>query len=224
MTLMHCGLGAAAESLYWEDKRSLVSARNSVVQNKWLAGSSGKLAITLGGTAVLLAGCARTPAPQAALPPSPTGHTYPVAVAVPPPVSERIKFSAVDSEQIQQAFNVIGLKSALMVAALSCNQQDQYDAFMTSFHPHILSAQHTLDAYFHKASGPYSGQKMEDNFITLLANNQSDEGIAAGSNFCLNSQAEFSAVLTLKTPEDLDHFVTDQAPLDVTTVASTSSQ
>jgi hypothetical protein len=194
-----------------------------VVQYKWLAGASGKLVVTLGGTALLLAGCAHSPAPQAALPPTPTGHTYPVAVAVPPPVSERIKFSPVEAEQNQQAFNVIGLKSALMVAALSCNQQDQYDAFMTNFHPHILAAQRTLDAYFHKASGPYSGQKMEDNFITLLANNQSDEGIAAGSDFCLNTQAEFTAVLALKSSADLDHFVTDQAPVDVTTVASATS-
>lgn len=110
-----------------------------------------------------------------------------------------------------------------MVAALSCNQQDKYDAFMTTFQPHILAAQHAMDAYFHKASGSYSGQKMEDNFVTLLANNQSDQGIAAGSVFCLNSEAEFSAVLALKSPEDLDHFVTDQAPVEVTTVASTNS-
>ena len=113
---------------------------------------------------------------SAAAPPAPVGHVYPVAIDVPPPVSPRIKFSAAEAEQIQQAFNVVGLKSALMVAALSCNEQDKYDAFMTSFHPHILAAQHTMDAYFHKASGPYSGQKMEDNFVTLLANNQSDAG------------------------------------------------
>jgi hypothetical protein len=141
-------------------------------------------------------------------------------VDVPPPVSPRIRFSAADAEQIQQAFNVVGLKSALMVAALSCNEQDQYDDFMNSFHPHILAAQHTMDAYFRKASGPYSGQKMEDAFVTLLANNQSDQGIAEGSDFCLNNAAEFNAVLTLKTPTDLDRFVTDQAPPGASTVAS----
>jgi hypothetical protein len=192
------------------------------VQNKRLAGTSGKIILTLGSTALLLAGCAQKPAPQAALPPppAPVGHVYPVAVDVPPPVSPRIKFSSTQSEQVQQAFNVVGLKSALMVAALSCNQQDKYDTFMTTFQPHILAAQHTMDAYFHKASGPYSGQKMEDTFVTLLANNQSDVGIAEGSIFCLNSTAEFDAVLALKTPSDLDHFVTDQAPPVAATVAS----
>jgi hypothetical protein len=193
-----------------------------VVQNKWLAGTSGKIVLTLGGTALLLAGCAQKPAPQVSLPPppAPVGHVYPVAIDVPPPVSPRIKFLPTQAEQVQQAFNIVGLKSALMVAALSCNQQDKYDTFMTSFQPHILAAQHTMDAYFHKASGPYSGQKMEDTFVTLMANNQSDVGIAEGSIFCLNNAAEFDAVLALKTPADLDHFVTDQAPPVAATLAS----
>lgn len=178
----------------------------------------------MGGAALLLAGCANNPPRQAALAPAPVGHVYPVAVNVPPPVSPKIKFSAAQLERIQQAFNIVGLKSALMVAALSCNQQDKYDAFMTTFQPHVLAAQHEIDAYFYKASGPYSGRKMEDSFITLLANNQSDQGIAEGSNFCLNGEAEFNAVLALKTPEDLDRFVTDQAPPALTTVASTASR
>jgi hypothetical protein len=195
-----------------------------VVQNKWLSGTSGKIILTLGGTALLLAGCAHPPAPQVVvLPPAPVGHVYPVAIDVPPPVSPKIKFSGAQTEQIQQAFNVVGLKSALMVAALSCNQQDKYDTFMTSFQSHILADQRAMDAYFHKASGPYSGQKMEDNFVTLLANNQSDAGISEGSLFCLNNAAEFDAVLALKTPEDLDHFVTDQAPGAEATLASTAA-
>ena len=131
---------------------------------------------------------------------------------MPPPVSPRIRFTANEEEQAQQAFNVIGLKSALMVAALSCGDQAQYDAFMSTFQPHILAEQHVMDAYFYKASGPYSGQKMEDNFVTLLANNQSVSGIGQGRTFCLNNQAEFAAVAALKTPEQLDSFVTDQAP------------
>ena len=182
----------------------------------------GGIGIATGALALLLTGCAGHHAPKTvAEVKAPVGHTYPVAVSVPPPVSPRIKFSARDQEKIQQAFNVVGLKSALMVAALSCNDQPQYDAFMHSFQPHVLDAQHTLDTYFHKASGPYSGQKMEDTFITNLANNQSVSGIAQGQRFCLNSQAEFKAVLALKTNQQLDSFVTDQPPGPVV-VASTA--
>lgn len=172
----------------------------------------GKVALGMGTAALILAGCTK-PAPKVVVSPvMPVGHVYAVAVDVPPPVSPKIKFTPQQQADIQQAFNVVGLKSALMVAALTCSQQDQYDAFMHSFQPYVLEAQHTVDAYFHKASGRYSGQKMEDTFITLLANNQSVAGIAQGQVFCLNNQAEFKAVLAIQTPQQLDSFVTDEPP------------
>lgn len=181
----------------------------------------GKTVLALGGFALLLTGCAKHAAKTSIQTAIPVGHIYPVAVAVPPPVSPSIHFSTRDETNIQQAFNVVGLKSALMVAALSCAEQPQYDNFMHSFQPHILSAQHTIDAYFHKASGPYSGVKMEDSFVTNLANNQSVAGIAQGRQFCLNSAAEFQAVLALKNNAQLDSFVTSQPPAS-TEVASTA--
>jgi hypothetical protein len=112
---------------------------------------------------------------------------------------------------LQQAFNVIGLKSALMVGALSCGQQDQYDAFMTAYQPHVLDAQHQLDAYFRRIGGHY-GQTKEDAFVTLLANNQTMGGIGQGQVFCLNNDAEFKQVMALKTDDALDAFVTDDTP------------
>ena len=166
------------------------------------------------GVALTLGGCAAKHQVAAVAPsaPPPVGHVYPVAVAVPAPMSTHIKFTAKQAEQAQQAFNVIGLKSALMVGALTCGQQTSYDTFMSEFQPHVLSEQHMMDAYFRKASGHYSGQKMEDAFVTQLANNQSIAGETQGSMFCLNTSAEFTAVLALRTSGDLDHFVTDQPP------------
>jgi hypothetical protein len=175
------------------------------------------------GVAALLAGiagCAHPPPPVAVAPPAPVGHIYQTLVAVPPaPRWVARHITPEQQEQLQQAFNVIGLKSALMVGALSCNQQDQYDAFMTDFQPHILDDQHVMDNYFRKIGGHY-GQAKEDNFVTLLANNQSVTGIAQGAVFCLNNTAEFQQVLTLKTDSDLDNFVTDQAPPDADTGAA----
>jgi hypothetical protein len=159
-----------------------------------------------------LAGCAQPAPVVAAAPPAPVGHTYQTLVAVPPAPKWVARHITPDQqEQLQQAFNVIGLKSALMVGALSCNQQAQYDAFMNSFQPHILAEQHVMDSYFKKIGGHY-GQAKEDNFVTLLANNQSVTGIAQGAVFCLNNTAEFQQVLALKSVSDLDNFVTDQPP------------
>jgi hypothetical protein len=191
------------------------------VQTQGSATARNKIVLSIGTAALLLASCSK-PAPKVTYaPPVPaSGHVYPVAIEVPPPVSSRVKFTASQQQQIQQAFNVIGLKSALMVAALSCGQQDKYDTFMTSFQPHVLAAQHVMDAYFRKVSGGRNGQKAEDNFVTLLANNQSVSGIAQGSTYCLNNTAEFNAVLALKTPQALDSFVTNQAPPSASKVAS----
>jgi hypothetical protein len=158
-----------------------------------------------------LAACSQ-PAPVAFVPPPPppVGHTFQVMVQVPPPV-RHIRITAAQQQELQQAFNVIALKSALMVGALTCNQQQQYDQFMTTFQPHILTEQHVMDAYFKRSSG-YYGQSKEDTYVTLLANNQSVGGEQQGPVFCLNNSAEFKAVLALNTPAQLDNFVTDLSP------------
>ncbi len=105
----------------------------------------------------------------------------------------------------QQAIDVIGLKSTLMVSALTCNQRSDYDTFMTRFQPHILSEQHMLDAYFRQAHGRFF-HKYEDSYVTSLANVQSSAGIHEGSNFCDQSKTLFSKVLALNTQTQLDDF------------------
>lgn len=172
------------------------------------------LAASAFAVAAALAGCAK-PTVIAASSPALVGHTYQTLVAM-PPLPKYVHIKPADQEKLQQAFNVIGLKSALMVGALSCEQQDQYDKFMTTFQPHILEDQHMMDAYFRRIGGRY-GQTKEDDFVTLLANNQSVGGIGQGKVFCLNNQAEFNQVMTLKTPDQLDAFVTDQSPDPVVT-------
>jgi len=177
------------------------------VNPKWRQAALGMLVLALA-----LTGCEK-PKPVVVIPPPPppVGHIYKTLVAVPPPASRRIRITPVQQADLQQAFNIIGLKSALMVGALSCGQQDQYDEFMRMYQPHILADQHELDAYFRRIDGRV-GQTREDAFVTLLANNQSVSGITKGDTFCLDNKAEFDAVLGLKSPAALDAFVTDDAP------------
>ncbi len=105
----------------------------------------------------------------------------------------------------QQAFHVIALKSSLMVGALSCSQSEQYDDFMTRFQPHVLAEQHVVDKYFRRAAG-LAGQVQEDDYVTLLANTQSQAGIAQGPGFCRAAAAAFQQVLGLNLDSDLDQF------------------
>ncbi len=185
--------------------------------------SLGKTGVAIGLTLLALAGCSKK-APVAVLapPPVPVGHVYPTAVEMPVVASRQIKITPAQREAYQQAFNIIGLKSALMVGALSCDQRRAYDIFMTSFQPHILAEQHVMDGYFRRIGG-WAGQSREDDFVTLLANNQSISAQAQGSLFCLNTGAEFKAVLALRTQRELDAFASNQAPERPTTVASTAS-
>ncbi len=174
---------------------------------KWRQAALGMFVLALA-----LTGCQKPkPVVEAPPPPAPVGHIYKTLVAVPPPASRRIRITPVQQADLQQAFNVIGLKSALMVGALSCGQQDRYDEFMRMYQPHILEDQHELDAYFRRIDGRV-GQTREDAFVTLLANNQSVSGITKGDTFCLDNKAEFDAVLGLKSPSELDAFVTDDPP------------
>jgi hypothetical protein len=159
-----------------------------------------------------LAGCAQPPPPPAPPPPPPppVGHVYSTLVAPPLPVSRYVKFTPQQALDYQQAFNVIGLKSALMVGALSCQQQDRYDAFMGEFRPHVAESMGMLDTYFRRIYGA-TWRTREDAFVTLLANNQTMTGIGK-STFCLDNAAEFDAVMKLHAAAELDAFVTDTAP------------
>ena len=181
----------------------------------------GKTGMVIGLTMLTLAGCSRrgTVAVMEPPPPAPVGHIYPTMVEMPVISSHRIKMSRAQVETYQQAFNVIGLKSALMVGALTCDQRRQYDVFMTTFQPHILAEQHVMDGYFRRVGGR-AGQNREDDFVTLLANNQSVNAQAQGSVFCLNTSAEFNAVLALRTPQELDNFASNMTAKAPTTVAS----
>jgi hypothetical protein len=108
----------------------------------------------------------------------------------------------------QHAFDVIALKSFLMVGALSCGQGEQYDNFMTRFQPYILAQQHVIDHYFEQAGG----QASEDDYVTQLANNQSEASLNTGAAFCGSFGAVFVQVLSLASPDALDGFLTANKP------------
>jgi hypothetical protein len=100
------------------------------------------------------------------------------------------------------AFDVAGLKSQLMVTALSCAAQDKYNAFITRFRPDLVKLDHTLTSYFGRAYGR-QGQSAHDDYVTSLANQQSEEGTKLGSDFCHQKVAMFDEVMALQKSTDL---------------------
>jgi hypothetical protein len=100
------------------------------------------------------------------------------------------------------ALDVAGLKSKLMVTAITCNQQDRYNDFVQRFRSDLLAQERALHAYFARAFGGRA-QNEHDNYITSLANTQSQSGIRQGTLFCQQNTGIFSEVLALAKGADL---------------------
>ncbi len=102
----------------------------------------------------------------------------------------------------RQAFNVQGLKTELMVTALSCNVQDRYNAFVEKFHPDLNAEETALNSYFRTTYGR-GAQTAHDDYITQLANVQSERGLKAGVAFCQQRVSMFDEVAVLNNAADL---------------------
>jgi hypothetical protein len=113
--------------------------------------------------------------------------------------------SAVD----QGAFDIAGLKSQLMVTALSCDMRDQYNAFIQRFRPDLVREERALNAYFARAYGRRARQAHDD-YITNLANVQSEAGVQRGTLFCKEHVALFDSVMAIRNVTQLVQFAAHQ--------------
>jgi hypothetical protein len=101
------------------------------------------------------------------------------------------------------AFDIAGLKSKLMVTALTCNQQDRYNEFVQRFRADLVAQERALRAYFARAFGGGHAQGHYDDYITSLANTQSQSGISQGTLFCQQNVGMFTEALALQKGADL---------------------
>lgn len=100
------------------------------------------------------------------------------------------------------AFDIRALQSQLMVVALSCQQQDDYNTFVTRFRSQLGDAHRGMTAYYQRASGRQA-QRVMDQYITNLANNQMQVGITQGSHFCRNQMPLFQQAMAANSLTDL---------------------
>jgi hypothetical protein len=117
------------------------------------------------------------------------------------------------------AFGTAGLKSQLMVTALTCSQQDRYNDFVHRFQKDLMAQERALKAYFARAFGGRAQQEHDD-YITSLANAQSQNGIHQGTVFCQRNVGIFDEVLALPKGADLASYASGKAlvqPIDLVT-------
>jgi hypothetical protein len=118
------------------------------------------------------------------------------ALAAPPCVQETER----------AAFDVRALQSQLMVAALTCERQDDYNTFVQRHQQGLLSAYQGVTSHFRRLHGAVMGEQQRDQYVTELANAQSQEGIRQGLSFCRNMGPLFQGVLTLRDAGEIARF------------------
>ncbi|MDQ2801752.1 MAG: hypothetical protein M3Y41_03330 [Pseudomonadota bacterium] len=123
----------------------------------------------------------------------------------------------------QGAFDIAGLKSQLMVTALSCNMRDQYNRVVVRFRPDLMREERALNSYFTRVYGRRARQAHDD-YITSLANTQSEAGVQRGNLFCREHIALFGSVLALRSGGELVSFAAHQEGPQPMTLVSCSTR
>lgn len=100
------------------------------------------------------------------------------------------------------AIRIEGLKSRLMVTALSCDDRDRYNAFIDRYRQILAADDKSLNAYFQRNYGR-GAQSAHDDYITALANAQSEIGTQEGVTFCEQNVGRFTDVMALGSSSDL---------------------
>ncbi|WP_439598616.1 hypothetical protein [Falsiroseomonas sp.] len=109
--------------------------------------------------------------------------------------------SCVQSNE-RTAFELRALQSQLMVAAITCQRDSDYNAFVRKFQGELGGAYNTIRAHYRRTQGA-QGQRALDGYITLLANEQSQDGIRQGSRFCQNITPLFQVALAQSSASSL---------------------
>lgn len=100
------------------------------------------------------------------------------------------------------ALDVAGLKTRLMVTALTCDANARYNAFVTKYKAELVSQDKALTEYFNRVHGR-AAQAHRDDYVTQLANSESQSGIRQGTLFCALSLPIFDEVMALRNPGEL---------------------
>ncbi len=102
------------------------------------------------------------------------------------------------------AYFVRQLQTDLMVASLSCDAKDQYNAFVTRFNEVLIANGQTLKATFNKRFGSEATDELND-YVTMLANLSSIDSLSAGAKYCVEQKQAFARVLAV-SPGGLESF------------------
>jgi len=108
------------------------------------------------------------------------------------------------------AFDVEGLKTELMYIALTCDSRDRYNAFINRYRSELNDDEKVLNTHFTRSYGR-TGTKQHDDFVTNLANSESQGGLKQGSNYCMHNTQVFDEVMALHNARELEEYAAGRA-------------
>ncbi len=108
-------------------------------------------------------------------------------------------------DQDRSAFDIEGLKSQMMVTAITCHNQDKYNAFLERYRPEVADAEQILQGYFKRSYGK-AGAKNYDEYMTQLADNQEQVTLKAGTAYCENLNEMYDEVMSLHDGTELHDY------------------
>jgi hypothetical protein len=98
------------------------------------------------------------------------------------------------------------IQQELMVAALTCNEVEHFNAFQTSYGPELRSSDARLEKMFRRLYGGARGEAQYHSFKTRLANHSSMRSIRDNVSYCRDARSAFDAALVSAKPT-LETFV-----------------
>jgi hypothetical protein len=126
---------------------------------------------------------------------------------VPPPPVPPAQHAPICAKPVEkQAINISVLISELQVVTITCHTEDRYNALIPRLRTVLASSEQALQSFFGRAYGK-RGQSMHDNYITELANSQSQLGLKSGDQFCRLNTGMFDELKPLSTGDQLADYV-----------------
>jgi hypothetical protein len=116
------------------------------------------------------------------------------------------------------AIQAAAIQQELMVAALTCNEIQNFNAFQTGYGPELRASDAALERMFKRLFSGSRGEAEYHAFKTRLANNSSMRSIRDNPNYCHEASQVFAAALGPQKPT-LANFVSgvpvnDPSPVD----------
>jgi hypothetical protein len=92
------------------------------------------------------------------------------------------------------------VQQELMVAALTCDQITNFNAFQTGFGPELRASDATLHKMFKRIFGAKPGEDQFHAFKTRMANQSSMRSITDNAGYCKEANTVFAAALSPAKP------------------------